>query len=573
MYTMRANAPKRVLESAPMEPLRVWAPEAHSVVAEIGPRRVRMHKTGELWETEAPHAGEDYAFLVDGEGPFPDPRSPWQPRGVHAPSRMVDHGAFPWTVTGFRAPEFGKGVIYEMHAGTFTPEGTFDAAIGKLDHLADLGVTHVELMPVNAFPGARGWGYDGVSLFAPHEAYGGPDGLKRFVDACHGRGLAVLLDVVYNHLGPEGNYLARFGPYFTRRYRTPWGDAMNLDGPFSDEVRRFLCDNARMWLRDYRFDGLRIDAVHALLDHSAVHILEQLASEVKTLEAELGRPLVLVAESHLNDPRIVESPDRGGYGIGAEWNDDLHHAIHAYLTGERAGYYRDFGSLALVAKAIEKTFVHDGIYSAFRRRRHGRTPTGLPADRFVGFLENHDQVGNRPGGERLNMLLGPGKLRCAAALLFVSPQVPLLFEGEEWGASTPFFYFTDHGDPALGRAVREGRRREFKAFGWERVESPDPQARSTFERSKLRWDECKGAVLEWHKALIRRRRTLEGPAKVRFDEAARWIVVERGRVALACNLAERPQAIPADGEVLLASEEGIRRGEPLPAESCVFLSQ
>jgi maltooligosyltrehalose trehalohydrolase len=570
MYTTGADEPNPALESAPMRPLRVWAPEARAVVAEIDEARVPMRACDDgWWETEA-RAGAGYAFLVDGEGPFPDPRSAHQPRGVHGPSRVVDHDAFPWTAKAFRAPPLAQGIVYEIHVGTFTPGGTFDAAIGKLDHLADLGVTHVEIMPVNAFPGARGWGYDGVALYAPHEAYGGPDGLKRLVDACHARGLAVLLDVVYNHLGPEGNYLARFGPYFTDRYRTPWGAAVNLDGPFSDEVRRFVCDNARMWLRDYRLDGLRIDAVHAIHDRSAVHILEQLAQETRALEAELGRPLVLVAESHLNDPRIVASPARGGYGIDAEWNDDLHHALHALFTGERAGYYRDFGRIADVAKAIEKVFVHDGTYSAFRRRRHGR-PAGLPGDRFVTFLENHDQVGNRPGGERFHMLVTRGRLRCASALLFAAPQVPLLFQGEEWGASTPFFYFTDHGDRGLGHAVRDGRRREFKGFGWPHAESPDPQSKAAFEQSRLRWDECVAERLGWHRALLRVRRELKGPAKVRFDEAKRWIVVEREGVRLACNLASEPQAVPAEGEVLLASEESLLPGKAFPPESCAFL--
>jgi len=571
MYTTRAEATKLRLESAAMESFRVWAPAARSVAVEIGGKRIRMHARDDgWWEAEAAHAGADYAFVVDGKGPFPDPRSRWQPDGVHGPSRVVDHSAFAWTTTGFRAPPLREGVVYELHVGTFTPEGTFDAATRKLDHLADLGVTHVELMPVSAFPGERGWGYDGVAIYAPHEAYGGPDGLKRLVDACHAKGLAVLLDVVYNHLGPEGNYLARFGPYFTDRYRTPWGEAVNFDGPWSDEVRRFFVDNARMWLSDYRLDGLRIDAVHAIFDHSAIHILEELAAETRALERELGRPLVLVAESHLNDPRIVQSPERGGYGIDAEWNDDLHHAIHACLTGERAGYYRDFGRLADVAKAIEKTFVHDGIYSAFKRRRHGR-PAGLPGDRFVTFLENHDQVGNRPGGERFHALVGAKLHRCATALLFAAPQVPLLFQGEEWNASTPFFYFTSHADRALGRAVRDGRRREFKAFGWPRADGPHPQSKEAFERSKLRWEECTGAALDWYRALLRVRRTLEGPATVRFDEARRWIVVERGRVRLACNLADKAQSVPAAGEVLLASEEGIRACDPLPAESCAFL--
>jgi maltooligosyltrehalose trehalohydrolase len=536
----------------------VWGPAARRVEVVSGGARVPMQSDGDgWWVLDAPDIapGSDYGFSLDGGAPLPDPRSPWQPLGVHGPSRVVDHDAFPWDDADWSAPPLAPGLIYELHVGTFTPEGTFDAAATRLRHLRDLGVTHVELMPVAEFPGSRGWGYDGVDLYAPHHAYGGPAGLKRFVNACHARGLAVLLDVVYNHLGPDGNYLASFGPYFTKRYTTPWGAAINLDGRGSDEVRRFLCDNALMWLREYHIDGLRIDAVHAIVDTSAVHILEQLAEEVEALAGQLGRPLVLVAESDLNDPRLIRPRDVGGYGLDAQWNEDFHHALHAVLTGERQGYYADFGSLADVAKALVDGFVYEGQPSLYRGRRHGRSARGISGHRFVGFVQNHDQVGNRAQGGRLSRLVSPGRLQIAAALLFTAPYVPLLFMGEEWGTSTPFLYFTDHADPELGRAVREGRRSEFAAFGWDPSEIPDPQAHETLARSTLNWAELERephrAMLAWYRALAALRRhapeLTDGrcdAVRVAFDEAARWIRVERGRITIACNLGSRPSNIP-----------------------------
>ena len=525
---------------------------------------------GGWWSVEVPGVGggTDYAFALDGGTPLPDPCSPWQPHGVHGPSRFVDHGAFSWTDKEWQPPPLASAVIYELHVGTFTAAGTFEAVVPRLDHLRSLGVTHLELMPVAEFPGTRGWGYDGVDLWAPHHGYGGPEGLKRLVDACHARRLAVLLDVVYNHLGPVGNYLGRFGPYFTDRYRTPWGDAVNFDGPGSDEVRRFVCDNARMWLRDYHLDGLRIDAVHAMFDSSAVHVLEQLAQEVDALEADLGRHLALIAESDLNDPRLVSPREAGGYGLAAQWADDVHHALHAFLTGERDGYYADFGTLADLAKALERAFVYDGRYSTFRRRRHGTAPVGLSADRFVVCLQNHDQIGNRARGERIGHLVGVDRLKMGTALILAAPFVPLLFQGQEWAASAPFPYFTDHEDPDLGRAVGEGRRREFAAFGWRVEDIPDPQAPETFAGAKLDWTELErephAGVLEWHRQLIRLRRELPGlrdgrleRTRVRFDEAARWLVMERGPITVACNLGDRLTRVPLEGDarrVRLASD-------------------
>jgi maltooligosyltrehalose trehalohydrolase len=488
---------------------------------------------------------------------------------VHGPSRLLDHSDFPWTDQRWQPPPLSSGVVYELHVGTFTAEGTFESAISRLDHLVSLGVTHVELMPVPEFPGNWGWGYDGVDLFAPHHAYGGPPGLKRLVDACHSKGLAVLLDVVYNHLGPSGNYLSRFGPYFTDKYSTPWGSAVNLDSAGSTEVRRFLCDNALMWLRDYQFDGLRLDAVHAIFDQSAEHFLAQLASEVRRLETRTGRHLTLIAESDLNDPRVVMPREAGGHGIDAQWSDDFHHALHTVLTGEQAGYYADFGTLADLAKSLTGAFVYDGRYSEYRRRHHGRSPRGLSGSRFLGYLQNHDQVGNRAKGERSSRLMSTGRLKIGAALVMCSPFVPMLFHGEEWGASTPFQYFTNHDDPQIARAVSEGRRREFESFGWKPEDIPDPQDPATFFRSKLDWKELERSphreLLDWHRRLIQLRRTAPALSdgrmdrvKVQFDERDQWLTLQRGPIVIASNLAGVRRSVPAPFalEALLSSEAG-----------------
>jgi maltooligosyltrehalose trehalohydrolase len=565
----------------------VWAPKAE-VRVELELRGLSQPMApagGGWWRAEVEAApGDDYAFRIDGAGPFPDPRSPDQPAGVHGPSRVVDHDAFAWTDGGWSPPPLASAVIYELHVGTFTPEGTFDAAIGRLDHLADLGVTHVELLPVATFAGRRGWGYDGVDLFAPHRAYGGPEGLARLVDACHGRGLAVLLDVVYNHLGPDGNYLGVYGPYFTGTYATPWGDAVNLDGPGSDEVRRFFVDNARHWLERYHFDGLRIDAVHAFHDRSALPFLEELAVEVEALSARLGRRLVLIPESDLNDPRLVRSREAGGFGLHAAWSDDFHHALHAALTGETDGYYRDFGRLADLARALEGAYVYTGQRSVHRGRRHGRPVGGLPGHRFLGYLQNHDQVGNRARGERIGHLVSPGLARVGAALVLTSPFVPLLFQGEEWGASSPFLYFTDHQDPELGEAVRAGRRRELSAFGRASERVPDPQDEESFLRSRLDWRERErpphAGTLAWYRELLRLRRArpeltddrLERVA-TRFDEEARWLTVRRGAVVVAANLSGEPRRVPLPappaGRLLASTDPVGEAGDEvlLPPES------
>ena len=554
-----------------MQTFRVWAPRPKKVEVQAGRERWPAAPGADgWWSASVPATGStgDYGFVLDGAGPFPDPRSPSQPDGVDGLSRIVDHGRFVWTDADWKAPALSSAVFYELHTGTFTPEGTFEAVIEKLEHLGTLGASHIELMPVNEFPGERGWGYDGAGLFAPHHAYGGPDGLKRLVNACHARGFAVFLDVVYNHLGPSGNHLGKFGPYFIERYSTPWGPAVNFDGADSGEVRRFFCDNALMWLRDYHLDGLRLDAVHAILDTSAEPFLEQLSVEVKQLESDLGRGLALVAESDRNDPRLLWPRERGGCNLDAQWSDDFHHALHAVLTGDRDGYYADFGTLADLAKALRQAYVYDGRYSAYRRRRHGRAPAGLNGHRFLAYLQNHDQTGNRAQGERSSQLMSVGRLKVGAALVLTSPFLPMLFQGEEWGAATPFLYFTDYTEPELARGVREGRCREFAAFGWKPEEIPDPQARGTFERSKLNWLELEkephASLLDWNRRLIRVRRaepdlsdgSLER-VQTRFDEKQRWLVVERGSISVACNLAPRSQQVPLESgthRLLLSSE-------------------
>ena len=575
-----------------MHEFRVWAPHPEGVEVVLGKRRMRMRPAGDGWWTcrgDQAGPGSDYAFSLDGGPPWPDPRSAFQPRGVHGPSRVVDHASFAWHDSGWRGVPLPGSVLYECHVGTFSAEGTFDGATRHLRHLADLGVDAVELLPVAEFPGRRGWGYDGVDLFAPHHAYGGPEGLKRFVDAAHAHGIGVVMDVVYNHLGPDGNYLQKFGPYFSDRYQTQWGsDTVNFDGPDSDEVRRFVIDNALMWLRDYHCDGLRLDAVHALADQSATHILEALTVEVNALAAHLHRPLFLVAESNLNDPRLVRSRDAGGYGIDAAWADEWHYAVHAALSGEGTGDYEDFGPLPTLAKALRQAWVYDGSYSPNRRRVHGRPPTGLSGSQFVVFTQNHDRVGNRALGERSGALMSDGRLRIASALLLTSPFVPMLFQGEEWGATTPFQYFTDHQDPDLGRAVSEGRRREFAAPGLDPGDVPDPQDPAVFERSRLDWTQPRkdrhADLLEWHRRLIALRRQIPELTDPRLDrvqtecdEEAGWLIVRRGPVTVAANLGTGPWVFPAGSSatVLAASDLKIkqtRKGLVLPPDTVAIVT-
>jgi maltooligosyltrehalose trehalohydrolase len=577
----------------------VWAPRAERVEVEVGPpdRAVR-HALSAVpgragwWRADVPGAGHgaDYGFhlghAAGADGPLPDPRSRWQPYGVHGRSRVYEHDRFSWHDDGWHGRPLPGAVLYELHIGTFTPAGTFDAAIERLGHLISLGVDVVELLPLAAFPGRHGWGYDGVHLWAVHDPYGGPDGLKRFVDACHGHGLAVALDVVYNHLGPSGNYLGRYGPYFRDDLSTPWGPAVNMDQPGSDEVRAFVVDNALTWLRDYHLDGLRLDAVHSIVDGQAVHILEELAVAVRAESARLGRELFLIAESDQNDPRLVTPWEAGGYGLDAQWCDDFHHALHAALTAERQGYYADFGSLAALAKTLTHVFFHDGTYSSFRGRRHGRPldRSRVPAHRFLGYLQNHDQIGNRATGDRIYAALPPGLHKVGAGLLLTAPFTPMLFMGEEWGAKTPWAFFTDHVDPDRARAVSTGRRTEFARHGW--TESADPQDPETYRSAILDWAEPHKArhreLLDWYRALIALRRArpeLTDPrlteVSVDFDETARWLVMTRGALRVAANLGTEPVRLPAQaGGLLLASEPAVRldsTGLALPGVSVAIL--
>jgi maltooligosyltrehalose trehalohydrolase len=576
-----------------MHKFEVWAPIAESVTVQVDGRQFPLQGAGRgYWvaEVETAQAGMDYGYILDGQGPaIPDPRSPWQPDGVNGLSRLFDHASFAWHDQQWQAPPLATAVIYELHIGTFTEEGTLDAAIARLDYLKDLGITHVEVLPLASFPGERGRGYDGVALFAPQQSYGGPDAVKRFVDAAHAKGLAVINDVVYNHFGPAGNYTGKYGPYITGSHKTPWGGAVNFEEEGSAEVRRFFCDNAMMWLRDYHFDGLRLDAVTAYIDRSAVHFLEQLADEVKGLGAELGKHFSLIAESDLNDPRIVRAREAGGYGLEAQWSDDFHHALWTVLTGEQRGYYEDFGSMEQLATALEEVFVYQGQYSEFRKRHHGRPVHDLPGYRFLGYIQDHDQVGNRAIGDRLGELVSPGKVKIAAALVLMAPFIPMLFQGEEFAASTPFQYFTDHHDAQLAKAVSEGRRQEFAGFGWSPSDIPDPQSPETFRRSKLRWEEASetghAGILDWHKKLIALRRSsrslMDGnleATRVRFDEKAAWLAMQRGPFEVVCNFSGSPAKIElaARGNIIVSADgASTLEGNHLlvSAESVVIVQQ
>ena len=492
-----------------MESIKVWAPKAKKVSLVVNDKEIAMKpsKNG-FWQQEVATAKSPlrYAFKIDGNGPYPDPRSEFQPDGVHGVSQKWPK-TYKWQNKKLCDCKLADAVIYELHTGTFTPEGTFTAIIDKLDYLKDLGITHIELLPVAAFPGHHGWGYDGVSLFATHKEYGTPDDLKKLVDACHGKGMGIILDVVYNHLGPDGNYLGLYGHYFSGRYHTPWGEAVNFDWAHSDQVREFVVENALRWLKEFRFDGLRLDAIHAIYDFSATHILEELQTNVDKLEEETGRKYFLIAESDLNDPRLLHSRKKGGYGLAAQWMDDFHHSIHVMFTGEQHNYYLDFKGAEDLDKCLKDNFVYDGIYSPSRKRKHGRKADDLLPEHFVVSIQNHDQIGNRGLGERLNHLTGFSQCQLAAALMMLSPFVPMMFQGEEWAASTPFLYFTDHTDEKLARAVKRGRQREYPSLN---KKIPDPQAQKTFENSILKWDEIKNdqhrQMLGWYKQLIKLRK-------------------------------------------------------------------
>lgn len=559
-----------------MHTFGVWAPKAKKMSLKWRGGELPMggpNKRG-WWTLDVEEAGcgDDYSFLLnDDPTAYPDPRGLRQPNGVHGPSRIYSHDDFEWHDQLWRGSPRAGAVLYEAHIGTFSKSGTFDGAIEHLDYLVDLGVTHIEVMPVAEFAGDRGWGYDGVALYATHEPYGGPDGFKRLVDACHAKGISVILDVVYNHFGPVGNYANKFAPYLTNKHRTPWGDAVNLDEGGSDEVRRFFCDNALMWLKDYHCDGLRFDAVHEFYDKSAVNFMEQLSVEVERLSATVGREYYLIAESDLNDPQVIRPQEAHGYGMDSQWSDDFHHALFSLLYTKEPGrgYYGDFGKLSDLHKALKHAYVYDGQYSSYRKCKHGRLVEGLSAHHFVHFDQNHDQVGNRAQGERLEHLCGMDAAKVAIGLVLMAPYVPMLFMGEEFAASTPFLYFADHDDEEMRRLVAEGRKRDFALFGFG-DDVPNPEEVETFQRSKLKWDEIgegrHAEMLAWTKALIKLRRTTvalnDGSMQhlmVSSDEGKRTLVLQRDEVRIVLNIGQETYRFDLlEGEELrLVSREGL----------------
>ena len=523
----------------------VWAPFAQQMelqIEEPTSRRIPMEQLERGYfhcSAAAVRPGTKYTYRLNETKQRPDPASRHQPLGVHGPSQVYCP-RFPWSDSHWKGTLLASAVFYEVHVGTFTPAGTFDAIIPRLQELKSLGVTMLELMPVAQFPGERNWGYDGVYPYAVQNSYGGPDGLKRLVDACHEAHLGIALDVVYNHLGPEGNYFGDFGPYFTDRYRTPWGNAINFDGPESDEVRRYFIENALYWISEFHVDALRLDAIHAIVDASAKPFLVELTAEVHEWATRTGRVIHVIAESDRNDPHTVQPRETGGRGLDALWNDDFHHALHSQITGERDGYYEDFGSIHEIAKAYSEGFVYSGQYSRFRRRRHGDSSRELAPHRFLVFSQNHDQIGNRAAGERLAQIVPFESLKLAAGAILLSPFVPLLFMGEEYAETSPFQYFVSHGDEDLIHSVREGRRKEFERFKW-RDSVPDPQSPETFLRSKIHWEQRKqgqhGVLLAFYGELLNLRRNVpalsppdkQGTRVTAFDPSA--LIVERSRGA------------------------------------------
>ncbi len=592
---------------------RVWAPRAKKVEVRLtaaGGEAVALERADRGYHmglAKGVEPGARYRYRLDDAVERPDPASRYQPEGVYGPSQVTDP-FFHWEDAGWTGLPLERQIIYELHVGTFSPQGTMDAVIPFLDGLKDLGITSLELMPVAQFPGERNWGYDGAYPFAVQNSYGGPGALKRLVNACHVRGLSVILDVVYNHLGPEGNYLGDFGPYFGDSYQTPWGAAINFDGPESDEVRRFFIENALYWVGECRLDALRIDAVHGIRDFSAKPFLEELGEVIGDFSERHRRKIHLIAESDLNDARVIRSPERGGYGLDAQWNDDFHHALHALLTGERNGYYQDFGSVDDFKRALSEGYVYSGQYSAYRRRRHGNSSRDLAAAKFVVFSQNHDQVGNRMLGERLGEIVSFEGLKLAASAVMLSPYIPLLFMGEEYGERAPFLYFVSHSDPSLIEAVRNGRRAEFSGFAW-RGEPPDPQDESTFLRCRLKragLEAGEGQVLRaYYRELIRLRRAVPALAHLSKDHLDVWSFEEEKALALrrwkegsetviAFNFSDResPIALPVDSGIWrkrLDSAEKAWSGKGsalpstikpegslqllLPPESCVLLEK
>jgi maltooligosyltrehalose trehalohydrolase len=582
-----------------MSPYDVWAPRAEKVTLVLDGEQHPMTPAGDGWYTvdiPADGSDHDYGYLLgDGDTPRPDPRSRRQPNGVHELSRTFDPAQHVWGDTSWTGRQLAGGVIYELHIGTFTPDGTLDSAIARLDHLVDLGVDFVEVLPVNGFNGTHNWGYDGVLWYTVQEDYGGPAAYQRFVDACHQRGIGVIQDVVYNHLGPSGNYLPEFGPYLHEASANTWGSSVNLDGEGSDEVRDYILSNVLMWLDDYHVDGLRLDAVHALVDDRAVHILEEIAEEVDALSAHVGRPLTLIAESDMNNPTVIRSREAHGYGITAQWSDDFHHALHVNLTGETTGYYEDFDSLRALATVLEEGFFHARTLSTFRGRVHGR-PIDLertPTWRLVVFAQDHDQIGNRAIGDRLTSMLDERGLALAAVLTLTNPFTPMLFMGEEWAASTPWQFFTSHPEKDLGEATAKGRIEEFAKMGWDPSVVPDPQDPETFQRSKLDWSEPypdsgeeihHTRILDLYRRLIALRKQVPeltdprfGQTFVDYDEDDRWLVLARGAVSVAFNFGETAVELGLEGEPLLATDPAVASlpdgAIRLPARSAVILAE
>jgi maltooligosyltrehalose trehalohydrolase len=570
---------------------RVWAPRATSLAVQLSSgRRIPMERTGEDFTVviQEVRPGDAYSLVFEDGRTRPDPVSRFQPNGVHGVSQVVDPNAFIWSDQHWAGLPLMDYILYELHIGTFTEEGTFESAISKLDHLRELGITAVELMPVCEFPGTRNWGYDGVDLYAPHSAYGGPGGLKTLINACHQAGLAVVLDVVYNHVGPEGNYLAEFGPYFTGRYQTPWGSAINYDGPGSDAVRRFIIDNALYWLTEYHVDALRLDAIHGIFDFSAVHILAELRERFHEQAARLDRIAWISAESDLNDIRVLNPRAVGGWGLDAQWHDEFHHALLAYLTGARRGYLAGFGHLKQIQKAITEGFVYDGCYSEYRQRHFGSSSLDQPGHRFVAFLQNHDQIANTSEGLRLSQLVSLEHYKLAVAVLICSPYLPLLFMGDEFADTAPFFYFTSHGDPALARAVTEGRRKEYEEFAVSGQFS-DPQSRETFDRSKVTWalltEPQHDAILHFYSDLIALRKhwpclcnCRKDLTRVEIDDDARWLRLDRAdpsgsHAILFCNFSANPTPIDLDERhwrVALSTAPETVDSQLVPAHSAVL---
>ncbi len=578
-----------------MHHFKLWAPTPKQVSLKLKDDVLAMTGPDEhgYWrlQVEEACAGDLYAFLLDDDTtPYPDPRSLNQPSGVHGPSAIYDHKVFPWSDGYWQGPPLTGAIIYELHIGTFTPAGTFDDAIDRLQYLFQLGITHVEVMPVAEFAGDRGWGYDGVDLFAVTQHYGGPDAMKRFVEACHLHGIGVILDVVYNHFGPVGNYTGKFGPYTTEKHSTPWGAAINFEDRGSDEVRCFFIDNALMWMRDFHVDGLRLDAIHEIIDRSAVHFLEQLSADVDNLSATLGRRLVLIAESDLNNPNIVTPIEAKGFGMDAQWSDDFHHALATIVFTDpgHAGYYDDFGAFESLAKAAKEVFVFTGQYSKYRKRSHGRPVDGLSAHHFINFLQNHDQIGNRAFGDRIHDTVGIDKTKVALGLVLTAPMIPMLFMGEEYAASTPFLYFADHEDPEMAKLVAEGRKREFAAFGFDSGEIPNPEDRSSFTDSKLKWDEVEqgihAGVLTYVRDLISIRRKSKclndgdrGHLRVSYSDEKSWLRMDRNHVTIFANLGKDPVTFDtsADHKLILASHPDCFIAEnkvSVPAVALVIVS-